>query len=239
MPKRDPLFYDQLWSNSSLHRLSHGDRLELRALLVKAGDTTSAEMLRKNKHELDAEHIVAAQCISLARALRQPIFSHSLWKEDKFIKFLPDLIEALGKRLKRKANRFHRGGQAHKDIPRRHLIEACEFVRLKTGYYNDADLAELAKFYLPKTTRGNDVSEEWIADRRQEFRDSYPDLFLYLQVDVKGRIEEDERERKQLLDPLGLSNNPVVIQALQELVKKYGSESSEAGLSPEDNSTSP
>jgi hypothetical protein len=229
MRERFPYVFDLLSPYNRLLALEPCDRLELSNLLSEAGALMKSKRLRERKNEFDAGHLVAEQCIALAAALREHIFSKPRWKEERLIKsaaILPGMLEIFGKALKRRAGLSMKKGQAHKDIPRRYLVEASEFVRLTTGQYHDDDFAELAKYYLKRTTRGSHVNGAWIADRRNEFRTSYPNRFLDVQASARRRSGDY------------LSDNPVVLRFWQELVQRYGAGPAEKILSSEANSTS-
>jgi hypothetical protein len=86
-------------------------------------------------------------------------------------------------------------GHKHKSFPNQLIVAASEFVRCKTGSYNDEHLAEL--FQPIANDVSDDLSGDAIRKRRDQMETTYPDLYaaaLRLAQATAGASETAPRE---------------------------------------------
>ena len=134
-------------AHNPLGALVMRDRVSVWALLLISADAKGPQHSRNYFEPLDMVHKLAADVAKLAEAIKSDIFGGSLSEvllpfTAKF-KDLPERLSDFSDRLGDTADIVGKRRHQQKMFRNLSLIEASEFVRLKTGKHYDEHLAEL------------------------------------------------------------------------------------------------
>jgi hypothetical protein len=91
---------------------------------------------------------------------------------------LPQLLVAFSQTLESELGRIGKPGFKSATIATALLAIICEFVRSKTGIYNDEHLAELFQQF-EETSENRDFSGDAIRKRRARLKQEYPDIYTF------------------------------------------------------------
>jgi hypothetical protein len=187
---RDPVAkaFGEILPKNPLNQLDDSDRRLLWALLMRYEHAAT----RRGRadavfDELESATKTLADAARVTKRLELGVFQEPLLEHLRpFIVGFEDLpfrvtglskrLAALSKQLKKALNHFGKPGQKRKGFVSGFLIEASEFVRLKTGQHYDEQLAELFQAVAMRP-ESKDLSGDAIRKRRENLKEHYPVLY--------------------------------------------------------------
>jgi len=184
--------FDTTGAENPLRALGQLDRHLLWSLLtIYMFD--SRERRKPDRVSLAMEEMgkIAADAVALAQRIQGEVLTSEHWEAVKpFLRDLEDTPARLylfGRRLGTLMNAFGKPGHKEGTLVKSSLVRASEFVRLRTGDYNDEHLAELCQAINPEFSgRKKRISElpefsgDAIRKQRDHFAKTYPLLYRNL-----------------------------------------------------------
>lgn len=166
--------------NNPLNRLSDSDKVVLWAFLTVYKNLTDSTMPSPTTDHWEGASKIATQSKTLATRIKSMVFQGE--KADLLAPYmhtfqdLPAQLDAFSNQLGGLMNSLGKPGQKSKVFPIEFLIAASEFVKNKTGNYQDEHLAELFQAIGSKA-ESKDFSGDAIRKKRKYFRKEYPLLY--------------------------------------------------------------
>ncbi len=175
--------FQSVYSSNPLSRLSVSDRTYLCSLLLAydyKSRTKHGEAPNAFLKELDSMSKTAADAAKLGARLKSQIFegdsSEALRPFTAGFEDLPMRLIGFSKTLGEALNSFGKPGRKDEALATQGLIQASEFVRLKSGRYNDEHLAGVFQI-IARRPISDDFSGAAIRKKRLYLKKHYPVLY--------------------------------------------------------------
>lgn len=171
--------FDSLGADNPLKELTQGEQRALWALGIKYQKGASTETDVRLADALDEAEKAARDANQIAgrieSVLRDPTVEIIIDGLSVAFERLPEFLRAFGGAVLEKAPILGKPGYKDATFRTSDLVMASEFVRLKTGHYNDEPLADLLQAVSddPAPTK---LSGEAIRRRRTRFKEEYPEF---------------------------------------------------------------
>jgi len=192
--------FGNLFPDNPLKKLYDRDRTYLYALLlIYDHRATEAKTGQTSDEPLERVSKVLADAAKLAAKLESEVFQGPL--SDVLRQFsagyedLPIRLAGLSERLGNALDTVGKRGHKREILATQHLVEASEFVRLRTGRHYDEHLAELFQG-IGKLCLSEDLSSDAIRKKRVYAKKHYPGLCADASKRAKRVFERSVR-----LDP--------------------------------------
>ena len=175
--------FQEIHPKNPLNKLNDSDRKALWALLmaydyasrIKRGERTNAFL-----KELDSMSKTVADAAKLGARLKSQVFegtsSEALRPFTAGFEDLPMRLIGFSKTLGEALNSFGKQGHKAKILANQSLVQASEFVLVKTGQHYDEHLAELFQA-IGNRPEELELTGDAIRKKREHLKGSYPVLY--------------------------------------------------------------
>ena len=187
---RDPVAkaFQEIYPNNPLIKLNDSERKYLWALLVvysqAAAEVSDPRPPIKTLESMSKKLAAAGRLASdLESEVFQGPFSELLRPFTAGFDCLPKQLARFSRRLGRVLDTFGKPGHKGRNLANQFLIQASEFVSMRTGQFNDEHLAELFQAIgspptLEELSDTEGLSGAAIHKRRERFKEQYPMLYV-------------------------------------------------------------
>jgi len=173
--------FQEIHPKNPLNKLNDSDRKALWALLMVYGSSSTLRRKRGAANDpVERLSRIMADAAKLGAELKSDVFggpfSEPLRPFTAGFEDIPLRLVGFSKRLGKVLDLLGKRGHKAKIHTAQSLVQASEFVRLKTGQHYDEHLAELFQA-IGKRSAGEDLSGDAIRKKRERLKEHYPVLY--------------------------------------------------------------